>query len=60
VLDAPAWQGKEKEAAMTWIIILLLILGTVAAVGLRIEAVTRRDRRTELSLAQQWRAMGGG
>jgi hypothetical protein len=45
---------------MIWIIILLLILGTVAAVGLRIEAVTRRDRRTELSLAQQWRAMGGG
>jgi hypothetical protein len=45
---------------MTWIIILLLILGTVAAVGVRIEAVTRRDRRTELSLAQQWRAMGGG
>jgi hypothetical protein len=45
---------------MTWIIILLLILGAVAAVGLRIEAVTRRDRRMELSLAQQWRAMGGG
>jgi hypothetical protein len=45
---------------MTWIIILLLILGTVAAVALRMEAVIRRDRRTELSLAQQWRAMGGG
>jgi hypothetical protein len=45
---------------MIWIVILLLILGTVAGVGLRIEAVTRRDRRTELSLAQQWRAMGGG
>jgi hypothetical protein len=45
---------------MIWIITLLLILGIVAAVGLRIEAVTRRDRRTEPSLAQQWRAMGGG
>ena len=45
---------------MAWIITLLLILGIVAAVGLRIEAVIRRDRRTELSLAQQWRAMGGG
>jgi hypothetical protein len=45
---------------MTWIIVLSLILATVAAVGIRIEAVIRRDRRMELSLAQQWRAMGGG
>ncbi len=45
---------------MTWIITLLVIFAVVAAVCLRIEAVTRRDRRTELSLAQQWRAMGGG
>jgi hypothetical protein len=45
---------------MTWIIILLLILGTAAAIGLRIEALTWRDRPAEPSLAQRWRAMGGG
>jgi hypothetical protein len=45
---------------MTWIIVLLLILGTAAAVGLRIEARTWRDRPAEPSQAQQWRAMGGG
>jgi hypothetical protein len=43
-----------------WIIVLLLILGISAAVGLRIEARMRRDRPAELSLAQRWRAMGGG
>jgi len=45
---------------MTWIIVLLLILGTAAAVGLRIEALTWRDRPAEPSQAQRWRAMGGG
>jgi hypothetical protein len=45
---------------MIWIIVLLLILGTAAAVGLRIEALTRRDGPAERSQAQQWRAMGGG
>jgi hypothetical protein len=45
---------------MTWVIILLLILSASAAVGVRIDARTRRDKPAELSLAQQWRAMGGG
>jgi hypothetical protein len=44
---------------VTWIIILLLILGASAAVGLRMEALTR-DKPAELSLAQRWKAMGGG
>ena len=45
---------------MTWIIVLLLILGASAAVSLRIEALTWRDKPAEPSLAQRWRAMGGG
>ena len=45
---------------MIWIIILLLILGASAAVGLRIEALMWRDRPAEASLAQRWKAMGGG
>jgi hypothetical protein len=45
---------------VTWIIILLLILGASATVGLRIEALTWRDKPAEPSLAQRWRAMGGG
>jgi hypothetical protein len=45
---------------VTWIIILLLILGASAAVGLRIEALTWRDKPAEPSLAQRWKAMGGG
>jgi hypothetical protein len=44
---------------VSWIIILLLILGASAAVGLRMEALTR-DKPAELSLAQRWKAMGGG
>jgi hypothetical protein len=45
---------------MIWIIILLLILGAFAAVGIRIDALTWRDRPAEASLAQRWKAMGGG
>jgi hypothetical protein len=45
---------------MTWIIILLLILGAFAAACLRIEALTWRDRPAERPLAQRWKAMGGG
>jgi hypothetical protein len=45
---------------MTWIIILLLILSASAAVGVRLDALTRRDKPAEPSLAQRWRAMGGG
>jgi hypothetical protein len=45
---------------VTWIVVLLLILGTSAAVGLRIEALAGRDKPAELSLAQRWKAMGGG
>ena len=45
---------------MTWVIILLLMLSASAAVGVRIDALTRRDKPAELSLAQRWRAMGGG
>jgi len=45
---------------MTWVIILLLMLSASAAVGVRIDALTRRDKPAELSLAQRWKAMGGG
>jgi hypothetical protein len=45
---------------MIWIITLLLILGAFAAVGLRIDARTWRDKPAEPSLAQRWKAMGGG
>jgi hypothetical protein len=45
---------------MTWIVILSLVLGTATAVGLRIEALTWRDRPAEAPLAQRWKAMGGG
>jgi hypothetical protein len=44
---------------VTWITILLLILAASSAVGLRIDALTR-DKPAELSLAQRWKAMGGG
>jgi hypothetical protein len=44
---------------MTWIIVLLLILGAFAAACLRIEALTWRDRPAERPLAQRWKAMGG-
>jgi hypothetical protein len=45
---------------VTWIVVLLLILGAVAGACLRIEALTWRDKPAELSLAQRWKAMGGG
>jgi hypothetical protein len=45
---------------VSWVITLLLILGTFAAVGLRIEARTWRDKPAEAPLAQRWKAMGGG
>jgi hypothetical protein len=45
---------------MTWIIVLLLILGASAVVSLRIEALTWRDKPAEPSPAQRWKAMGGG
>ena len=45
---------------MTWIIVLLLILGAFVAACLRIEALTWRDKPAEPSLAQRWKAMGGG
>ena len=44
---------------MTWIIVLLLILGASAAAGLRIDA-RLRDKPAEPPLAQRWKAMGGG
>jgi hypothetical protein len=44
---------------VTWIIVLLLIFGAFAAAGLRIDARTR-DKPAEPSLAQRWKAMGGG
>jgi hypothetical protein len=44
---------------VTWIIVLLLIFGAFAAAGLRIDALTR-DKPAEPSLAQRWKAMGGG
>jgi hypothetical protein len=43
-----------------WIVILLLILGAFAVVGLRIEALTWRDKPAQRPLAQRWKAMGGG
>jgi hypothetical protein len=52
--------GREKEPPVSWIITLLLILAAAAAVGLRIEALTWRDKPAEPPLAQRWRAMGGG
>jgi hypothetical protein len=52
--------SANKEATMTWIIVLMLILGAVAAACLRIEALTWRDRPAEPSQAQRWKAMGGG
>ena len=56
----PAGLGESEKPPMIWIVVLLLILGTAAAIGLRIEARTWRDRPAEPSQAQQWRAMGGG
>jgi hypothetical protein len=47
------------RTAVTWIIVLLLIFGAFAAAGLRIDA-RMRDKPAELSLAQRWKAMGGG
>jgi hypothetical protein len=51
---------REKEPPVSWIITLLLILGAAAAVALRIEALTWRDKPAEAPLAQRWKAMGGG
>ena len=51
---------REKEPPVSWIIILLLILGAFAAACLRIEALTWRDKPAEPPLAQRWKAMGGG
>jgi hypothetical protein len=51
---------REKEPPVSWVITLLLILGAAAAVGLRIEALTWRDKPAEPPLAQRWKAMGGG
>jgi hypothetical protein len=51
---------RRRKPPVIWIIILLLILGAFAAVGLRIEALTWRDKPAEPSLAQRWKAMGGG
>jgi hypothetical protein len=45
---------------VSWVIVLLLILSAFAAVGLRIEALTWRDKPAEAPLAQRWKAMGGG
>ena len=44
---------------MTWIIVLTLILGAAAAANLRIQALMG-DETAEPSLAQRWKAMGGG
>ena len=52
--------GERKKPPVTWIVVLLLILGAVAGACLRIEALTWRDKPAELSLAQRWKAMGGG
>jgi hypothetical protein len=62
VSATPSWQGWEEEGKppVIWIIVLLLILGAFAAVALRIEALTWRDKPAEPSLAQRWKAMGGG
>ena len=51
--------GERKKPSVTWIVVLLLILGALAGVVLRIDALTR-DKPAELSLAQRWKAMGGG
>jgi hypothetical protein len=51
--------GEQREPPVTWIVVLLLVLGAFAAAGLRIDA-RRRDKPAELSLAQRWKAMGGG
>ena len=48
------------ELIVCFTIVLLLILGAASAVGLRIEALTWRDRPAERPLAQRWKAMGGG
>jgi hypothetical protein len=45
---------------MAWVVTLLLILGACATVALRIEARTWRDKPAEPTLAQRWKAMGGG
>jgi hypothetical protein len=44
---------------VTWIVVLLLLLGVVAAVVVRVDALTP-DRPAEPPLAQRWKAMGGG
>jgi hypothetical protein len=44
---------------MPWIVVLLLILGAAVVAGYRLEALMR-DAPAEPSLAQRWRAMGGG
>jgi hypothetical protein len=49
-----------RKPPVSWVITLLLILGAAAAVGLRIEALTWRDKPAEPPLAQRWKAMGGG
>jgi hypothetical protein len=50
-----------EEPPVTWIVVLLLILGVTAGVALRIDARTRdRPAELDLPLAQRWRAMGGG
>jgi hypothetical protein len=52
--------GGRRKPPVIWIIVLLLILGAFAAVSLRIEALTWRDKPAEPSLAHRWKAMGGG
>ena len=53
--------GGGEEPPVTWIVVLLLILGVTAGVALRIDARTRdRPAELDLPLAQRWRAMGGG
>jgi hypothetical protein len=51
--------GERKKPPVTWIVVLLLILGGFAAAVIRIDALDR-DKPAELSLAQRWKAMGGG
>lgn len=55
----PAGPGERKKPPVTWIVVLLLILGVVAAVVVRIDALTP-DKPAEPPLAQRWKAMGGG